>query len=113
MISWIDDNMILGPSNLVMQIKNDLMKQFDCNDCGRLEEYVGNKFDSMGKDAIQFTQNVLMQSYFNKFELPKRSYNTPAQPGTVLMKPVKNGEVLSGEAQLILRFGIGKLMYHM
>jgi hypothetical protein len=29
------------------------------------------------------------------------------------MKPVKNGEVLSGEAQLILRSGIGKLMYHM
>ncbi len=113
MISWINDNMILGPSNLVMQIKNDLMKQFECNDCGRLEEYVGNKIDYIGKDAIQFTQNMLMQSYSNKFELPKRSYNTPAQPGTVLMKPGKNGEVLSGEAQSILRSVIGKLMYHM
>ena len=113
MISWINDNMILGPSNLVMQIKNDLMKQFECNDCGRLEEYVGNKIDYIGKDAIQFTQNVFMQSYSDKFELPKRSYNTPAQPGTVLMKPVENGEVLSREAQSILRSGIGKLMYHM
>ncbi len=47
MISWIDDNMILGPSNLVMQIKNDLMKQFECNDCGRLEEYVGNKMTTL------------------------------------------------------------------
>ncbi len=113
MISWINDNMILGPSNLVMQIKNDLMKQFECDDCGPLEKYVGNKIDYIGKDAIQFTQNMLMQSYSDKFELPKRSYNSPAQPGTVLMKPVKNGEVLSGEAQLILRSGIGKLMYHM
>jgi hypothetical protein len=113
MISWINDNMILGPSNLVMQIKNDPMKQFECNDCGHLEEYVGNKIDYIGKDAIPFTQNVLMQSYSDEFELPKRSYNTPAQPGTVLMKPVKNGEVLSREAQLILRSGIGKLMYHM
>jgi hypothetical protein len=113
MISCIDDNMILGPSNLVLQIKNDLMKQFECNDCGRLEEYVGKKIDYIGKDAIQFTQNVLMQSYSDKFKLPKRSYNTPAQPGTVLIKPVENGEVLSREAQLILRSGIGKLMYHM
>ncbi len=112
MISWIDDNMILSPSNLVMQIKNDLMKQFECNDCGCLKEYVGNKIDCIGEDAIQFTQNVLMQSHSDEFELPKRSYNMPVQPDTVLMKPVENGEVLSGEAQLILRSGIGKLMNH-
>ena len=80
---------------------------------GQLEEYVGNKIDYIGKDAIRFTQNMLMHSYSNKFELPKRSYNTPVQPGTVLMKPVENGEVLSREAQSILRSGIGKLMYHM
>jgi hypothetical protein len=79
MIFWINDNMILDPNNLVMQIKNDLMKQFECNDCGRLEKYVGNKIDYIGKDAIRFTQNMLMQSYSDKFELPKRSYNTPAQ----------------------------------
>jgi hypothetical protein len=60
MISWINDNMILGPSDLVMQIKNDLMKQFEYNDCRRLEECVGNIIDYIGKDAIQFTQNVLM-----------------------------------------------------
>ncbi len=56
---------------------------------------------------------MLTQSYSDEFEHPKRSYNTPVQPGTVLMKPVKNGEVLSGGAQLILRSGIGKLIYHM
>jgi hypothetical protein len=64
-----------------MQIKNDLMKQFECDDCGRLKEYVGNKIDYIGKDSIRFTQNLLMQSYSNKFKLPKRSYNTPAQQG--------------------------------
>ena len=113
MISWIDDNMIIGPTELVMQVKNDLMTQFECDDCGRLEEYVGNKIDYIGDDAIRFTQNVLMQSYSDEFELPRKGYNTPAQPGTVLMKPVENGVVLSGEAQSTLRSGIGKLMYHM
>ena len=81
MISWIDDNMILGPSDLVMQVKEDLMKQFDCDDCGRLEEYVGNKIEYVSNDAIRFVQTVLMQSYSDKFELGKRCYNTPAQPG--------------------------------
>jgi hypothetical protein len=52
MISWINDNMILGPSNLVMQLKKDLMQQFDCDDCGHLEEYVGNKIEYVGNDAI-------------------------------------------------------------
>jgi hypothetical protein len=33
-ISWIDDNMILGPEDLVVQVKADLMKQFKCDDCG-------------------------------------------------------------------------------
>ncbi len=56
MISWINDNMILGPSDLVMQLKSDLMKQFDCDDCGKLEEYVGNKIQYIGEDAIRFVQ---------------------------------------------------------
>jgi hypothetical protein len=37
MISWINNNMILGPSNLVMQLKKDFMQQFDCDDCEHLE----------------------------------------------------------------------------
>jgi hypothetical protein len=52
MISWIDDNMILGPSDLVMQLKSNLMQQFDCDNCGHLEEYVGNKIEYVGDNAI-------------------------------------------------------------
>jgi hypothetical protein len=60
MISWIKDNMILGLSNLVMQLKKDLMQQFDCDDCGHLEEYFGNKIEYVGNDAIQCVQTVLI-----------------------------------------------------
>ncbi len=52
MISWIDDNMIVSPSNLVMKLKTDLMKQFECDDCGELTEYIGNKIKCIGEDAI-------------------------------------------------------------
>ncbi len=97
MISWIDDNMILGPEDLVMQVKADLMKQFECDDCGRLEEYVGNKINYVGDDAIQFVQTVLLQSYMDKYNLEKKCHNTPAVPGTVLKKPVEDGKVLSSK----------------
>jgi hypothetical protein len=52
MISWIKDNIILSPEDLVMQVKANLMKQFECNDCGSLKEYVGNKIKYVGDDAI-------------------------------------------------------------
>ncbi len=43
MISWINNNMILGPEDLVMQVKANLLKQFECNNCEHLKEYVGDK----------------------------------------------------------------------
>ena len=58
-------------------------------------------------------QTVLTQSYEDEFELGKRCYNTPAQPGTVLMHPTEGEEVLSAKDQTTLRSGVGKLMYQM
>jgi hypothetical protein len=31
MISWIDDNMIVGPSDMVMKLKSYLTKEFECD----------------------------------------------------------------------------------
>ncbi len=45
MISWINDNMIVGPSDLVLKLKSNLMEQFKINDCGVLTEYIGNKIE--------------------------------------------------------------------
>jgi hypothetical protein len=83
-ISWIEDNMIVGPSDLVLKLESNLMEQFKCNDCGVLTEYIGNKIERIGEDAMQLIQTVLTQSYEDEFELGNRCYNTPAQPGTVL-----------------------------
>jgi hypothetical protein len=52
MILWINDNMIHGPEDLVMQDKANLMKQFECDNCGHLEEYIANKIKYVGDDAI-------------------------------------------------------------
>jgi hypothetical protein len=63
MISWIDDNMIVGPSDLVLKLKSDLMELFECDDCGGLTEYIGNKIERVGEDAIRLVPTVLTQSY--------------------------------------------------
>ncbi len=75
-ISWIDDNMIVGPSNLVLKLKSNLMEQFECDDCGELTENIRNKIECIGKDAIQLVQTVLTQSYEDEFDLGNRCYNT-------------------------------------
>jgi hypothetical protein len=113
MISWIDDNKIFGPSDLVMKLKNNLMKQFECDDCRELTEYIGNKIKCVGEDATRLVQTVLTQSYEDEFELGKICYNMPAQSGTVLMRPTEGKEVLSATDQTMLRSGVGKLMYQM
>jgi hypothetical protein len=59
MISWIDDNMIVGPSNLVLKLKRNLMERFKCDDCGELTEYTGNKIERIGEDAIQLVLTAL------------------------------------------------------
>jgi hypothetical protein len=113
MILWIDDNMIVGPSDLALKLKSDLMEEFDCDNCKVLTEYIGNKIERVSKDAIQLVQTVLTWSYEDKFELENRCYNMSAQPGTVLMHPVKGDEVLKPEDPTTVRSGVGKLMYQM
>jgi hypothetical protein len=54
MILWIEDNMILGPEDLVMQVKANLMKQFKSDNYGHREEFFGNKIKYVGDDAIWF-----------------------------------------------------------
>ncbi len=56
---------------------------------------------------IQLVQTVLTQSYEDEFNIGNRCYNTPAQPETVLMHPVKGEEVLNSEDQIMLRSGVG------
>jgi hypothetical protein len=51
------------------------MMQFEYDDCGTLTEYIGNKIEYMGKDAIRMIQTVLTRSYEDEFELGKMRMN--------------------------------------
>jgi hypothetical protein len=54
-ISWVDDLLTIGKPNVID--KMDMMKEFDCDDVGELEEFIGCKIviDKTKKTATSFT----------------------------------------------------------
>jgi hypothetical protein len=81
-VLWIDNNLIIGSNKAVEKTKKDIMERFDCYDCGDIEEYLGCKI-MRTKNLLKLTQPTLMQSYNDKFKLPKKSYRMPAPTGLV------------------------------
>ncbi len=64
------------------------------------------------KNLIKFTQPVLMQSYHDEFDLPKKSYRMPALAGSALVVG-KEEEALSPAMQKKYCSGTGKAMHAM
>ena len=64
-VSWIDDNLIVGTQAGIAEVKSKFMKCFDCTECGDLDEYVGLKLERDSKGVcggLKMHQPVLMQS---------------------------------------------------
>jgi hypothetical protein len=114
MMSWIDDNAIVGQESDIMEFKKDLMNQFECEDYGPMDEYVGCTIEKLNTGGIKFRQKVLLQSYRDEFDILKlKKFNTPAAPGTVLRKPDEGDELLTPAKQTQYRSGVGKGMHMM
>ena len=110
-ISWIDDNMIVGSKEAVKNVKKMFMEQFECDDVGPLNEYVGNALEYTADGGLKFTQPVPTQSYIDEFEINTDNvWKTPAEAGSVL---TKGGTPLNSKDQTYIRKGIGKLLYQM
>jgi hypothetical protein len=112
-ISWIDDNMIVGSQEVVDKTKKELMTYFECEDCGTMEEYVGNRLTRLEDGGLKFTQDVLIQSFKDEYDISDKKWSTPAAPGTVLEKVKEGEEALSAQNQTYLRSGIGKMIHVM
>ena len=114
MMSWIDDNAIVGKEQDVFDLKQLLMQQFECDDCGPMNEYVGCTIEKCKSGGIKFLQKVLLQSYDDKFNIKGlKKFNTPATPGTVLKKPIDGETLLTPENQTLYCSGVGKAMHMM
>ena len=54
MMSWIDDNAIVGQERDITELKKALMNQFECEDCGPMEEYVGCTIEKLKTGGVNF-----------------------------------------------------------
>jgi hypothetical protein len=91
----VDDCLICSEKTSVIHAKEEMKKQFDCDEVVELAEYVGCKIDHNKEEGwIKLTQPILMQSYVDEFDLPKGELpRTPATPGSVLKKGRSKGLV--------------------
>jgi hypothetical protein len=87
------------------------MERFDRKDCGDSKDYVGCKLVRT-KNLLKLTQPVLMQSYNDEFELPKKSYRTP-DPARLVLVAGKKEEALNPAMQKKYCSGTGKAMHVM
>jgi hypothetical protein len=110
-VSWIDENLIIGSKKAVEKAKKKLMERFNCQYCGVLEKYMGCKIERT-ENSLKFIQPVLIQRYSDEFELPSRIYKTPAQVGSVLVAG-KKVEALSPAMQEKYCSGTGKAICEM
>ena len=112
-VSWVDDLLMAGNKELVLQAKKDLTDNVDCDDTGELSEYVGCKIER-DKDSIKITQPVLLQSFKDEFDIPDelKDVKTPAPKGQVLLAGAEE-HIVSDEEQSTYRSGVGKLLHLM
>ena len=112
-LSWIDDCLCIGPKKQVEKYVKQMNEMFDCEDVGKMVEYVGCKVE-LNEDtrSIKLTQPVLLQSFQDEFQLPNRNYDTPAEPKKQLRKTIEGQEV-GAEEQTKYRAGVGKMLHLM
>ena len=94
--------MIIGSQEAVEKTKTELMTYFECEDCGEMREYVGNRLTNLEDGEPKFTQDVLIQCFKDKYDISDKKWNTPAAPGTVLEKVTEGEESLSEQLQTYL-----------
>ena len=64
--------MCLGNEKNVDLVTEELMERFDCEDCGEFDELLGCKITRLDNGGLKFTQEVLLQSFNDEFDLSKK-----------------------------------------
>jgi hypothetical protein len=109
--SWVDDCIVTGSEEEMLQAKHEIMSHVDCDDGGEKKEFVGCKIEhNRDKRYLRITQPVLLQSFRDEFSLTGE--DKPRTPG-VPMKTLQLGSALpvEGERRKYYRSGVGKLMH--
>ena len=63
-LSWIDDTLIVGPSQVMKDEGNKLAKEMDIEDVSKVKEFVGYKIKiDKSEQSTKFNQPVIIQSF--------------------------------------------------
>jgi hypothetical protein len=88
-----------------------MMKEFNCDDVGELEEFIGCKIViNKTKKSARLTHPVLLQSLSDEFELGDQKAEIPATAGTILTYKQEGDKYLTPEKQSEFRSGVGKFL---
>jgi hypothetical protein len=111
-LSWVDDILITGTKQDVLEAKKAFSQHFTLDEQGEMLEYVGCKIEhNREEEWMKMTQPVMIQSFADEFELPDEAPHLPAPPGEILTR--SNGEPLGPDQSSKYRSGTGKIMHMM
>jgi hypothetical protein len=85
-ITWINDNMIIGNQEVVKRTKKEFITDFEREDCGKMQEYVCNKINRLEDRGLKFTRDVSIQSFRDEYDVSDKKCITLITPGTVFEK---------------------------
>ena len=60
------------------------MTYFECQDCGKIKEYMSNRLTRLEDGGLKFTQDLLVQSFKDEYDISDKKRSTSTAPGCVL-----------------------------
>ena len=112
--SWVDDLLVCGAKEDVLQEVEKMKTKFKCDNGGPLKEYIGCKIEYVPEDNwMKLTQPVLLQSFEDEFDIKNAKFSsTPAAPNSMLDEDEGQPHVSESKKSLYQK-GVGKLLYLM
>jgi hypothetical protein len=114
-ISWIDEFLVCGNKQSVMEAKDMMGKIFDCEDVGEMNMYVGCKIErDLEAPSLRTTQPACptteLRGRIRSFA-DGQACGLPAPTGSMLTKGDKTDSEAVPLAQQAYRKGVGKLLH--
>jgi len=109
MAIYVDDCLIIGDKAAVVKAIEEIKNHFEVTHSANIEEFVGCTIEKEN-GRILLSQPDLINKLLKKFNEQiedMKEYDTPAAPGTHVVRPKSEGS----EEQSLYRSGVGSLLY--
>jgi hypothetical protein len=111
---YVDDACLLGPKDIVLEMKNAISRLFKVKDVGPLQEYVGVTVTKINDDELTISQPDIIQRlrrYFGRETGQMKEYKTPLPAHFHVIRAKEDETILSKTEMLKYRSGTGSLLY--